>query len=204
MKRVSRSILILAYLAGLAFFYYKYVPLVKSYQLALVPILATVTFLAWLNPRAGTLLFIFLFPLINNLPYFFGIHEPIPQAPAALVLFLFYALGFLLRRKSMDENGPIERGMLRPIALFLIVVGVSALITFLRYANFFPFLSSNIYELAVNRQEPEFISGQIDQVATSMVQTERTMGELQFVTGLKSLDDEVPSILRDDTAVVKE
>jgi hypothetical protein len=61
----------------------------------------------------------------------------------------------------------------------------------------------SLSELAVNRQEPEFISGQIDQVATSMVQTEKTMGELQFVTGLKSLDDEVPQILRDETAVVK-
>jgi hypothetical protein len=62
----------------------------------------------------------------------------------------------------------------------------------------------SLSELAVNRQEPEFISGQIDQVASSMVQTEKTMGELQFVTGLKSLDDEVPQILRDEAAVAKE
>ena len=62
----------------------------------------------------------------------------------------------------------------------------------------------SLSELAVNRQEPEFISGQIDQVAASMVQTERTMGELQFVTGLKSVDEEVPQILRDEKALVKE
>jgi hypothetical protein len=62
----------------------------------------------------------------------------------------------------------------------------------------------SLSELAVNRQEPEFISGQIDQVATSMVQTEKTMSELQFVTGLKSVDDEVPQILRDDRLAVKE
>jgi len=54
----------------------------------------------------------------------------------------------------------------------------------------------SLSELAVNRQEPNFISGQIDQVAASMVQTEKTMGELQFVTGFRSEDDEVPSILR--------
>lgn len=54
----------------------------------------------------------------------------------------------------------------------------------------------SLSELAVNRQEPNFISGQIDQVAASMVQTEKTMGELQFVTGLHSTDEEVPSILR--------
>ncbi len=59
----------------------------------------------------------------------------------------------------------------------------------------------SLSELAVNRQEPNFISGQIDQVAASMVQTEKTMGELQFVTGLHSGDDAVPSILRESVAV---
>lgn len=58
----------------------------------------------------------------------------------------------------------------------------------------------SLSELAVNRHEPNFISGQIDQVAASMVQTERTMGELQFVTGLNAEDEEVPSILRDKVA----
>ena len=53
----------------------------------------------------------------------------------------------------------------------------------------------SLSELAVNRQEPNFISGQIDQVAASMVQTEKTMGELQFVTGLHAADDEAPAIL---------
>jgi hypothetical protein len=54
-------------------------------------------------------------------------------------------------------------------------------------------------ELAVNRQEPDFISGQIDQVAASMVQTEQAMSELRFVTGLKAVDDDVPQMLRRET-----
>jgi hypothetical protein len=62
----------------------------------------------------------------------------------------------------------------------------------------------SLSELAVNRQEPEFISGQIDQVASSMVQTEKTMSELQFVTCFKSVDDEVPQILRDEKVLAKE
>jgi hypothetical protein len=61
----------------------------------------------------------------------------------------------------------------------------------------------SLSELAINRQEPEFISGQIDQVAASMQQTERTMSELQFVTGLKSVDEEVPQILRDERSLVQ-
>ena len=62
----------------------------------------------------------------------------------------------------------------------------------------------SLSELAVNRQEPEFISGQIDQAADSMVQTEKTIGELEFVTGLHSSDEEVPQILRRATGRVRE
>src|SRR5262249_13212023 len=47
----------------------------------------------------------------------------------------------------------------------------------------------SLSELAVNRQEPDYISGQVDQVAASMVQTERTMNELQFATGLAVEED---------------
>jgi hypothetical protein len=55
-------------------------------------------------------------------------------------------------------------------------------------------------ELAVNRQDPEFILGQVDLVASGMVQTERTMNELQFATGLDAGDESVPAILRADRA----
>jgi chemotaxis protein histidine kinase CheA len=51
-------------------------------------------------------------------------------------------------------------------------------------------------EMAVNRQEPEFISGQVDQVAESMLDTERTMNELRFATGLEEMDAEAPELLR--------
>src|SRR6185295_20056080 len=54
----------------------------------------------------------------------------------------------------------------------------------------------SLSELAVNRQEPDFISGQVDQVASSMMETEKTMNELQFVTGLDQLDDEAPELMR--------
>lgn len=56
-------------------------------------------------------------------------------------------------------------------------------------------------ELAVNRQEPDFISGQVDQVAASMVHTERTITDLQFVTGLTAEDEEPPALLRRAVAV---
>jgi hypothetical protein len=54
----------------------------------------------------------------------------------------------------------------------------------------------SLSEMAVNRQEPEFISGQVDQVASSMLDTERTMNELKFATGLDGLEDETPELVR--------
>ena len=53
----------------------------------------------------------------------------------------------------------------------------------------------SITELAINRQDPQFVSGEVDSVAQSLVRTERTMNELQFATGLAPVDDLVPSIL---------
>ena len=60
----------------------------------------------------------------------------------------------------------------------------------------------SLSELAVNRQEPDFVSGQVDQVVTSMVQTERTMSDLQFITGLEATD-EAPEMLPRETAPLK-
>jgi chemotaxis protein histidine kinase CheA len=57
----------------------------------------------------------------------------------------------------------------------------------------------SLSEMAVNRQEPEAISSQVDDVASSMLETERTMNELQFATGLDPLDDEAPELLRSKT-----
>lgn len=53
----------------------------------------------------------------------------------------------------------------------------------------------SLSELAVNRQEPDFVSGQVDQVATSMVQTEQAMNDLRFATGLGAVEESVPQLL---------
>jgi chemotaxis protein histidine kinase CheA len=58
----------------------------------------------------------------------------------------------------------------------------------------------SLSEMAINRQEPEFISGQVDQVASSMLETERTMNELKFATGLDALDEVPPDLLRSKVA----
>jgi DNA repair exonuclease SbcCD ATPase subunit len=54
----------------------------------------------------------------------------------------------------------------------------------------------SLSEIAVNRQEPDFISSEVDHVASSMMDTEKTMNDLQFATGLDSLDDQTPELLQ--------
>lgn len=135
---------------GIGIFYYKYVPFVTSFQIALIPVLLTVFLTTIISPTWGTLLFILLFPLINNLPYFFGISEPIPFAPTALLLGLFYLWARLIGSATQGPGSTTFRPIFRPMSLFLVLVMMSALVTFLRYANYFPFRSDNIYELTAN------------------------------------------------------
>jgi hypothetical protein len=60
----------------------------------------------------------------------------------------------------------------------------------------------SITEMAINRQDPQFVSGQVDQVAESLVHTEETMNELRFATGLDPTDDATPSIIPRDPCSV--
>ena len=53
-------------------------------------------------------------------------------------------------------------------------------------------------EMAVNRQDPDFLSSQVDSAADSMRQTEKAVSELQHLTGLADQFAEPPAILETD------
>jgi hypothetical protein len=53
-------------------------------------------------------------------------------------------------------------------------------------------------EMAVNRQDPDFLSSQVDSAAESMRQTEKAVSELQHLTGLADQLEEPPAILEAD------
>lgn len=53
-------------------------------------------------------------------------------------------------------------------------------------------------EMSVNRQDPDFLSSQVDSAAESMRQTEKTVSELQHLTGLGDQLQEPPAILESD------
>ncbi len=61
----------------------------------------------------------------------------------------------------------------------------------------------SLAELSVNRQEPDFISAQVDQVTGSMLETEKTMNDLQFATGLAPIDEEVPELVQPPVQMVR-
>ena len=153
--KVHYLILFLLYAGGLAFFYYKYVPLVTNYQLVLLPLLILSFLLAVINLEIGLFYFIFLFPLVNHLPYHFGLFQNIPQAPPSLLLFLFLLGGFLFRQAFGHQtlHFHFEPQLKNLLILFLLLISSSALVAFLRYTNFFPFLSPGLYELIVNQNK---------------------------------------------------
>jgi O-antigen ligase len=140
----------LLYIIGFCFFYYKFVPLIKSFQIALIPILFTAFVLTVWREEWGILFFMFCFPLINNLPYFFGIYEDTPHAPTALILFLVFFMGWLIRRTFSPSPLNAYHPVFKPLFLFSLLVLVSGVITFFRFANYFPFRTDGIYEVVVN------------------------------------------------------
>jgi len=132
------------------FFYLRYVPLIPPYQSVLAPLLILVFVLTIINKLWGLFLFVILFPLINCLPYLFGLYENIPQAPATLVLFLAFFLGLLWQHSFSPSPPPRSLRLNQWLYLFALLVLVSGLITVFRFSNFFPFLSDGIYEWRTN------------------------------------------------------
>lgn len=137
--------------SGLVYgFYVTYVPLIRSFQCVLLPVLLFTAVSTAVNLSTGLCVFIFAFPLISNLPYLFGIAEPIPHAPTALVLFLFFFLGWMVNRIGSSPSEVFKEKIYRPLTVFSLLVLISGVITFIRYTHFFPFVSNGLYEWVVN------------------------------------------------------
>lgn len=55
-----------------------------------------------------------------------------------------------------------------------------------------------LVEMSVNRQDPDYLTDQVDAAADSMKQTESAISELQSITGLTDVLEEPPPILESD------
>ena len=151
--KVIYLLLTIVLIPAFCVFYYRYVPLVKPFQMILVPLLIILFIATLLNREWGMLFFIFAIPLANNIPYYFGIYGNIPHAPTALVLFLVFFLGLLINSILSNSKLDISHPIYRPLGLFGLIIIVSGIITFCRYTNYFPFLANRIYELIINVNE---------------------------------------------------
>ena len=89
---------------------------------------------------------------MNAWPYLFRIDESVPHAPAALVLFLFFALGRLAGRAfaTPSSSGPAPDPLRPPMLFFAGLASVSAAITLWRFSGFFPLVADRLYEFPVN------------------------------------------------------
>jgi O-antigen ligase len=155
LNRAAAKILALAgYGAFCAWFYYRYVPLVFGYQAVLAPALLYLAVRTATDENKGLLAFTFIFPLINVWPYFFGLGEGLPLAPAALTAFLAYFGGRMAGQIRKAGSGAEAPGVMRSLPLELKLLAawgaVSGLLTFLRYMDFFPFAASGIHETQIN------------------------------------------------------
>lgn len=54
---------------------------------------------------------------------------------------------------------------------------------------------TSLAELSINRQDPEFISTEVDSVTSTMSQTEKVMSDLQFLSGLGEAEVVPPSFM---------
>lgn len=105
--------------------------------------------------KYGIYFFIFLIPLLNSLPTVLGTQ----QIPVTLFLFFPLILGFIVNytRSIYERNWNkvkhcvvFDKKLAGPIIVFIIIFTISCLITIFRYANFYPFITNNYYNLKVN------------------------------------------------------
>jgi hypothetical protein len=149
-KRPARIVAGVAASLALVWFYRGYVPLAQSFQAVLLPLSIGLFITTMIDRRTGLALFIFLFPVVNSLPYLFRIREDIPHAPTALVLCLFFLLGWVWGKASRPGPPRGRPEFFRPLGYFSLLVAGSALVAIWRYANHYPILSGRFLELRTN------------------------------------------------------
>jgi len=121
--------------------------------------------------KLGFYLFIFFIPLLNTLTTILEI------SPIAIILFLFFAffLGFILSYFEKDYKNKLEliqaksffdNEIAKPIIYFIIIFSISAVVAIIRYANFFPFITNNYHNLAVNIKKVDSTSASFTVIRT--------------------------------------
>jgi len=145
-RRILLGVLILFYIGAFFWLYHRYIPQIQEVQLLLIPILGFCLILTSISLKKGTFVFIFCIPLLNSLPNFLGLKGFNPL----FVLFYAYFLGVLLHRLIHPYSMRWTNALSLPIISAAVLIGLSAVVTLWRYANFFPLHCSAVYDWVVN------------------------------------------------------
>lgn len=145
-RRICLFLGVIFYVVAFGTLYYKYVPRVLDFQLVLIPVVLVTIIVTANSIRYGTLLVVFFIPIVNSLPYFYGLSGFNP------LFFVFYGLvlGLLIHQAVHPEVPSLKNPLLLPVIGISLVLIVSGVITFWRYTNFFPLNGPAVHELAVN------------------------------------------------------
>ncbi len=118
-------------------------------------LILTVFALSIYKTKYSLYLFIFFIPLLNSFTTILEVRS------VQIILFLFFPLflGFLVKKygdglgSEVDKSKPVfrfEYDIKRAVVIFILIVGISSVVTIFRYANFYPFITNRYYDLVVN------------------------------------------------------
>lgn len=139
--------------------FFLYMRLIVEDNLSLILFVHSLMFIIYIlslyKIRWGLFLFIFLIPLLN----FQAI--PFVRGPRYIILFLFFGLflGFLVNNTSKFLNNYslkysdgiiIDLKIAKAMFIFVVILILSCAVTVFRYSNFYPFITNNYYNLAIN------------------------------------------------------
>ena len=154
-KLITRTIVFLIFYI----IFFLYMRLIVEDDLSLILFTHSLMFIIYLlslyKIKYGLFLFVFLIPLLN----FQGI--PFVTQPRYIILFLFFGLflGFLINNTSKFlssyslENSRgiiIDSSIAKAMLIFVFILILSSAVTIFRYSNFYPFITNNYYDLAIN------------------------------------------------------
>lgn len=154
-KLIARIILFLLFYV----IFFLYMRLIIEGDLHLILFVYTLVFIIYFlslfNIKYGLFLFIFLIPLLNSRALLFNIR------PRYIIVFLFFGLflGFLINNTGKIAGSlslKCSKGIIfdlevtKAIFIFIIILTLSSAMTVFRYSNFYPFITNNYYNLAIN------------------------------------------------------
>jgi len=139
--------------------FFLYMRLIVEDNLSLIlfahSLMFIIYFLSLYKIKYGLFLFIFLIPLLNSQAV------PFVTRPRYILLFLFFGLflGFLVNNTSKflsSRSLKYTKGIIfdssitKAMFIFIVILILSSAITIFRYSNFYPFITNNYYNLAIN------------------------------------------------------